>query len=538
MKKLFKLFLLLFLTTTTFVACDDMLEVDSERIIFDDEYQMKSTNDTLYSMFGILSRLQKLSDSYVIMGELRADLMDVTPNSNRYLREINEFSVSSDNPYANNLKDYYAVINNCNYVIQNIDTSVVKSSVKVMHRTFAAVKAIRAWTYMQIMLNFGEVVYYEKPILSLDQTGNEYPVYNNMSDLAAKLIPDLEPWRSTENPNLGSLFAFNTNESYFPVRFLLGDLYLWTGEYEKAAKEYRDLMFYNEISVQRMYKSENTVVNNAFTGGSILYWLNWMDQNSTEYITNLASSNQYENMFNIDSLAYMTNYQIAPSAVSMDNWNSQKYIHSATLDTLGDLRAWGSVMPYYVTDKYNEQTKYAYISKFRLLNPTSYKNKKITIYRAALLYLRYAEAVNRLGKPNLAMVVLKYGLNSGGISRVPAHEKDSVLPSYMDFTSSIFTNNIGIHARGCGNVNLDTTYYRIPNLPAEEDSIIYVENLIEKELALETAFEGNRFHDLMRIAIRRNDNAYLADKVAAKHATNGAAIKAKLLDRANWYLKK
>ena len=32
----------------------------------------------------------------------------------------------------------------------------------------------------------------------------------------------------------------------------------------------------------------------------------------------------------------------------------------------------------------------------------------------------------------------------------------------------------------------------------------------------ELAFEGERFYDLMRVAQRRGDNAYLADRIAAK----------------------
>jgi hypothetical protein len=43
---------------------------------------------------------------------------------------------------------------------------------------------------------------------------------------------------------------------------------------------------------------------------------------------------------------------------------------------------------------------------------SKYKNRSTWIYRSALLYLRYAEAVNRAGKPSLAFAVLKYGLNA------------------------------------------------------------------------------------------------------------------------------
>ena len=82
------------------------------------------------------------------------------------------------------------------------------------------------------------------------------------------------------------------------------------------------------------------------------------------------------------------------------------------------------------------------------------------------------------------------------------------------------------------------TDYVIPALNTKEDSILYVEDKIVEELALETAFEGSRFQDLMRIAIRRNDAAYLADRIAAKHSRNEQAIRAKLMNETNWYLKK
>ncbi|HEY6913704.1 MAG TPA: hypothetical protein VI413_03425, partial [Paludibacter sp.] len=63
------------------------------------------------------------------------------------------------------------------------------------------------------------------------------------------------------------------------------------------------------------------------------------------------------------------------------------------------------------------------------------------------------------------------------------------------------------------------------------------------ELALETAFEGNRFHDLMRIALRRikngeGDESYLANPISAKHVGSEAVIKEKLMHIDNWYIKK
>ena len=56
---------------------------------------------------------------------------------------------------------------------------------------------------------------------------------------------------------------------------------------------------------------------------------------------------------------------------------------------------------------------------------------------------------------------------------------------------------------------------------------------------MELAFEGKRWFDLVRIAERRNDPAYLANKVAAKFSDPARAemIRNKLMDPNNWYLK-
>lgn len=547
MKKISRIIIYLFLSTFSFVGCSDLLDVDSDRLVFADEYNMSGANDTLYSMFGIFSQLQKLSDSYVLLGELRGELMETTDKSDMYLKEINNFNISEKNPYANNLKDYYAVINNCNYVIHNIDTTVMKGGVKVMLKEYAACKAIRAWTYMQIAMNFGSVTYYERPILSVKDANLTYPEYT-MEQLAPVLIADLTPWKDVEKPNFGSLYTHQTSLSFFPIRFLLGDLYLWKGsytndpaDYEKAAGEYRDLMYTNSYVVSSNFRSTRQVVNNAFTGNYSIDWVYSFISNNG-LITAIASTNEFGTKYELDSLT--ENSEVMASKVAIDNWDKTHYFHSYTLDTLGDLRKFGSVNVNSAFSSIDDNGK-TYITKYMMINPTA-RDKKverlIIPYRVALLYLRYAEAVNRVGKPNLAMAVLKNGLNRTTMTNrmiIPEHEIETPLPNYMNFTDQRFDQNIGIHMRGAGNVQLDTVNFIIPAKDALQDSILYVEDMIQKELALETAFEGNRFHDLMRMAIRRNDNYYLADIVAAKHAENQESVRNKLgANRNYWYLKK
>ena len=86
---------------------------------------------------------------------------------------------------------------------------------------------------------------------------------------------------------------------------------------------------------------------------------------------------------------------------------------------------------------------------------------------------------------------------------------------------------------------------------SEADIINAIENVIVDELALETAFEGNRFTDLVRIAEHKNASGFdgtewLARKIAnrgTKAATEespavegfDAALYSKLKNTALWY---
>ena len=68
-----------------------------------------------------------------------------------------------------------------------------------------------------------------------------------------------------------------------------------------------------------------------------------------------------------------------------------------------------------------------------------------------------------------------------------------------------------------------------------------VEDMIVDEGALEFAFEGVRYYDLLRVALRRNDPSYLADRIYARRGSERISevkseIKADLTDRANWFL--
>jgi len=546
MKKINQILFGLIVFAVVATSCDTLLDVNSERNMFPESHEIDSPNDSIYSMIGIFTKLQKLADRYVVLGELRGDLMDITENAGLELLEINNLEIPADNPY-NVIEDYYSVINHCNYLINNIDTAFTAGGEKSLYKEYAAAKAIRAWTYMQIVLNYGRAKYYTEPLLTVQAAQADFPEYS-IRELVPVLIQDLEPVKNAETPGRISLGVDMSSEKlFFPIPFLLGDLYMWNGQFENAAREYYSMIEKNKYVIDDRYSSIWTVDNGVFVEREVIdqNYLDLFYLTNREQITLIAGSTE---LGEVDELYKMTigNYELTTSQVAKDYWNQQLYYYNENATIPGDLR--GSLGSYigegYQLGGLSDENA---ILKYYLMHSSAQVSKAIMIYRVSTLYLRYAEAVNRAGKPNLAFAVLKNGMNSESLAVdtiVPRHEKYSAYTDstgtyidYINFSNIAFEENIGVHSRGCGNMDKATDYV-IPALNSKQDSILYVEDKIVEELALETAFEGSRFHDLMRIAMRRNDPAFLANKVAAKHTGNEQAIRSKLMDENNWYLKK
>ena len=234
-------------------SCEDMLEVDSDRV----EYDMSplTLNDTVNSVLGIMKKIQAVADRQVLLGELRGDLMVVNEEAAvTDIQKIARFEFDGDNQYLS-AKDYYAIINNCNIYLARVDTTLTRGdNERPMLREYVAVKSARAWTYLQLVTNYGKVPYFTEPILthSFSQEVFKRP-YLGIEEIADKLIEDLLPYADPRQYPMpyysGSMFSFSTDMHFMPILQLLGDLYLWKGDYMNAINAYYTLIQINEYVV-------------------------------------------------------------------------------------------------------------------------------------------------------------------------------------------------------------------------------------------------------------------------------------------------
>lgn len=548
-----------------FVACSDS---DSELVAFGDDNTLSSPNDTVYSLIGIINKLQVVADRTILLGELRGDLTALTPDATTDLQQLAGFSVADGNPY-NDARDYYAIIQNCNYYLATADTSLTIRGRKVFEKEYAVVKTYRAWTYLQLALNYGSVPFYTQPIMTEKEADpGLYPRYD-VRQVADYFISDLAPWLDTELPAYGDIESLPSQKFYIPTRLLVADLCLWSGRYAEAARHYHDWLTrqgstqptgLNASSEWRNADFIDTeVVGGSFasqfgstTSPELIAYIPMMSQpydGVVSYLTDVFNSTADNNYY------YQATHSRALDELSAaQTWTAVRSnpVNPALRDTLsppadkvytnellrGDLRLYDT----YALTSAASAASSAYATVRQTCRKYS-ERRIVRLYRLQHVYLRYAEALNRAGHPEAAFLVLKRGLcddNLTGVgvsyispeARAAAGELISFSPN--DFTAN---NTQGIHARGCYRADADKGY-AIPDLPTQADSILWVENAICDEMALETAAEGLRFYDLMRLSLHRGDPTFLAGHVARRNgaAQFDAALYARLSDPRNWYL--
>ena len=593
-----KIYKLIFATCAIcgMASCSDFFDQQSDHVIFTEEDHLNNATDTIYSVIGVLNKLQAIADRTILLGEVRGDLVDITNVANSDLRDMANFNIGDDNRY-NQPRDYYAVINNCNYFIAKVDTGMKNNRNEyIFMREYAAIKAIRAWTYLQLVLNYGSVPFVTEPILSKLDAEQNYPRYD-LQAVCDYFIKDLAPltdrW-GNEYPGYGTIRGNNSRLFYFPLNIVLGDLNLWLASVTGSRAYYRE-------AAERYYKyiNERNGDNSAYPiGVNLLTWqpgtstwnrifsISSGDLSSENYAANseiitviagdsIPAEGNYSQLRNLFYSNMDNDYRVSivPSTNMFELSESQVHCCVGTGGTTvyyapvgisdhrtGDLRLYDWYTEGETTDRLSgERIQTSYISK--------YTSQNVHIYRRAMVYLRLAEALNGAGFPRAAFSMLSTGLNNQVMAQAVypyCSESDSIWISRLNFPEDrygIYTieelagqnqtenhNTAGIHTRGSGWTPMNE-YYQLPDdsLMTEDQKkpiqTAFVDSLLLNECGLELAFEGTRFYDIMRFAFRQSSpGAFLSRQVYSRRGKENSEavrseIKKDLSDPRNWYLQ-
>lgn len=584
MKKI-KLIIAAIIATGAMASCSDMLETDSTRQVFNPTLDQKT--DSMFFTVGILRDMQLLADQYVLTGEMRGDLVTTTDATETALRELADFSATSSNKY-DSAYVYYRVINNCNYYITHRDTSLVTGSKKVTIDEFAEAKAIRAWAYLQLAKTYGSVPFFTNPITSIAEVNKDYPK-KDIAGICEALAPDLIEYSGAELPNYGQIDCGKTNwgsaktvasiKCMIPVDVVLGDLYLESNQYDKAAQYYFNYLRQNKLSsggyytTPGLYPDPKVLPNDlsiTLIGSS---WSSIFSNNSTENLITYipmavnklkGTTSRLPEMFGFDyygTEGVRTVYrQIEPSNSYYNLCDKQDYYYIQSSGTIIDESKVnslhiGDMRRYTITQSVTQDdSTYNFIKKYDYAN--------ILLYRTNVIYLKLAEAINRMGYPDAAFAVLKDGLKedlASDTTYITSETKTlmtTTLPFFNHTYASIFDDNYGIHHNGSNLTEGTFTPYQMDSIVGKKmveiastyktvvgqtkaDTINAVEDLICDEYALECAFEGSRFGDLCRIARHKNaagtynsnfGGIWLKEKLAYKKPV------VDLSDESKWYL--
>lgn len=568
--KLYKQVIMGLCCLATLASCSDMLDTKSDMVEFEEDNQLKTPQDSLYSVMGIIRQMQVIADRTVLLGEVRSDLVSPTVKATTAIKNMAAGNFSDANEY-NHISDYYAIINNCNYFISHVDTTLTRLGKKIFEKEYPAVKTYRAWTYLQLAKIYGEVPLVTKPLMTESEAQAEMEkTPSDINAICDYFINDLAPYVDRDFPQYGEISGYQSSKFFIPVRVLLGEMCLWSGRYSEACQ-----YFYQYLTKQdkKCYTGQNSVTWGVGTDLNFLtakpkdsYSTTVSSHDNTEVISIIPLEEtefdgvrgKLQEIFNSTENNYYY-FQVTPSQALKDISMSQDYVYEnvvndANRDTVyapkagfersyyaGDIRLAGT----YMQNFYNREETSSYGSEYQRIDKIS--SSMVCLYRVQQVYLMYAEALNRAGFPESAFNVLKYGLYENSILKHVSEKERERAGDLLNFSSLFFTadNTQGVHARGCGDVRCDKQY-TLPQPPEQlatyEDTVAYqiplVEDMIMTENALEFAFEGHRYYDLMRVALRRNDPAYLAEPVSKREGTKDETVYTRMMDKQNWYLPK
>ncbi len=594
-----------------FSSCEEFLDPPQELNItedrlYDDWYEYRAIEMGMYGL------QQDLVEQIVILGELRADLLTITPNADADMVEIYNFNISESNKYADPAKFFKLISASNNFIRilerEHPEVTDPNSPISNYDRLYGEALCMRAWAYFNAVRIYGKVPYIHESLVTMEEiqeyvnapqsyvdsiyiefsTDGYYndTLYNKPIELEKNLYDTemiIDVFTNQLENDVKAVgvnhYIDNNDETWeitiwntYAMHALLGQMYLTQGDYAKAHKNFEVIMHNNSENLRYQldqsfaYGQWATIFSNIDNREHIFtLWFNKAN----------FQQNDFQNFFeNWGPHKYM----LKPTKIAIDKWET--VWRNAQIDyNNGNPSQTKVIEPGFPSDFYRGfYSSYIYMKdgmpltineyfdmlmlrargddrnsrnimdgvdtlvfKFSLFKNTFDQDMNFILYRAAGIHLYMAE------------LYTYWEFNRNGLIQPFTSRAVDIVNDGSNYSASSSREQLGVRGRiGLGGANeairiANIIYNHDPytnkilgyenleaNLPAKQQ---YLEEQILEERARELAFEGERFYDLIRIAKRRNDPAFLAEIVSAKYPEGQRQqIYSLLLDQNNWYI--
>lgn len=505
----------------TLSSCSDFLEIEPQNeITADNFWDEKSDIDQI--LMGCYARMasNEVISRMIVWGEFRSDNVEFSGSANDDLdlQHVLKEAITANNGFTY-WKDFYEIINRCNVLIENAplvakaDPSYKPTQMKA---DVAEATAIRSLMYFYLIRTFRDVPYSEEAFID---DGQELVVQPTpFSDLLDKLIASLEAIKNdalTAYPKTSLEYSskFNTARiTRWGIYSMLCEMYLWKGDYQqsvsyadlvinhykKTAKDTKDITA-EDLATFNGYPLIGTKLSQANTYGRAFNYI-FVEGNSVESIFEITfvkgsddkqlSNVPFSNYYGGDGRTPMVKYsEFVSDKKAMEEANKEhdvRFYEDICFDQEGNpsyvnkTTAMSSVL-IKGTDEFKKNSSWGSQYPTAGEKHDSRSKANVIIYRLSDVMLMQAEAYCQM-------------IQTDSLK----NDKD------VEYRDKAFTIVDAINKRSLMEQELKNTLV-IDKYTTKE----LITNLVMEERQRELMFEGKRYYDLVRRAMREGNTEYL-----------------------------
>ena len=532
-----------------FSACDDYFDLKPLNQIvlenyWEDKNDVEGAVNSCYS--GMLSRDFLLR--YFLWGESRSDNVVYSKSGDDInLRQILEENILETNPYLD-WEGYYQVINRCNSVVYYAPEVAEKDpnyAVSEMKSHVAEAVWIRSFCYFCLARTFRDIPYSNKPSINDEHVQEDYilPV-TPFKDLLRQLASDLEevkddvlrfypPFTTIKRQAKidwdGKDYLSNPNNTCrvttCAMYALLADIYLWLDDYNKCLEYTQKVFDYKQYLYDQIFAEKPNLVSD------IRFYANKYPLIQDVYSSSTTSGNAYNSIFyygnsfeSILELYFDPNTQVSNPFGNCDNRNISFFYYSSSNKG--------------VFNAYKELTNGVYAGNNKVF---SFSDNRVAEY------FETSETQVAIVKQS-SYIQLTPSRQSGTEAKVDAEYRVSSTNNYILYRLTdvmLMRAEALIELGGDDNLNeafalISAVYNRSNNTFDGELNCLNRESykdqaamrqLCRDERNRELMFEGKRWFDLVRYALRDGYNDDLISNVLPKQEKNANRIRIQLQQR-------